>query len=146
MKLNIADAEATGFEVLPKNMYLVVAKSAELKDTRSGDGQYIKVQFEVIDGQHRGRKLWHQFNVKNPNETAVKIGKGQMKKFFLSAGVKQEALADLEESNFVGQTAVASVDIETDSYGERNVIKDFRPERQVTQKPASKEAVTKPGF
>lgn len=117
------------FDTLPEGSYLVVGKAGELKTTKSGDGKYIKVEFEVIDGQYKGRKLWMMFNVQNKNDVAVKIGRAQMKKFFLAAGAKPEHLATLTPESFAGKVATAIVTTEIDSYGEKNIIKDWKTEK-----------------
>jgi hypothetical protein len=126
---NLTDDVVDSFDTLPEGSYLVVAKAGELKSTKAGDGKYIKVELEVIDGQYKGRKLWNMFNVQNPNEVAVKIGRAQMKKFFLAAGAKPEHLANLTPESFAGKVVVAVVTTEIDSYGEKNVIKDWRTEK-----------------
>lgn len=118
--------EQSSFEPIPKGDYLVVAKAGELKATKDGTGKYCKVEFEVLEGDFKGRKLWMNFNVQNANPKAVEIALSQMKSFFLAAGAKESSIATLTPDSFAGQSATAVVDLQSDSYGEKNVIKGFK--------------------
>ena len=142
---NLTDVKETGdFSVLPKGEYLVICRESELKDTKAGDGKYIKVMFEIVSQEYNGRKLWHNFNVVNPNDMAQKIGLGQLKSFLLSSGVKPEQLNSVKPHNLVGQGCVVKVTTKTDSYGEKNEITSFKPEEKASvPAPAAKK---KPSF
>jgi hypothetical protein len=73
------------FETIPAGKYLCSTTNAEIKDTASGTGQYIKVEFTVKHGTHEGRKIWTNFNVKNNNPKAVEIGLSQLKTMLVAA-------------------------------------------------------------
>ena len=38
---------------------------------RSGNGQYVQLEFEVTSGEHKGRRLWGHYNVENTNSEVV---------------------------------------------------------------------------
>jgi hypothetical protein len=63
--------------------YTVVCDEAELKDTKSGTGKYVKCRFTVEDS---GLKLFHMFNVRNSNPKAEQIGQAQLKQFATFGG------------------------------------------------------------
>jgi len=65
------------FEPLPAGDYLCVITNSEMKPTKKGDGQYLEVQLEVLDGPHKGRRLFDRFNLQNPNPQAVEIARRQ---------------------------------------------------------------------
>lgn len=71
-------SERGDFEVMPEGEYVLKATDAELKDTKKGDGNYLSVTFEVVKGQHTGRKVWQNFNLNNPSEKAQSIGREQV--------------------------------------------------------------------
>ena len=73
----------------------------------------------------KGRKLWVNFNIKNPNPEAVEIGLGQLKHFMRVAGLQNpEVLADVRD--LVGHTTVAGVKVKQSAqYGESNEVKSF---------------------
>lgn len=68
--------------LLPDGKYTVVCSDAVLKDTKAGNGQYIAATFTIKGGTHKGQQIRENYNVENPNPTAVKIGKELMKSFF----------------------------------------------------------------
>jgi len=74
-----------GFEPLPAGWYQVMIDSAAVKSTQSG-GSRIAVQLAVV-GQKR--KLFCNFNTVNENPEAVRIGKGQFKRFCKAAGITE---------------------------------------------------------
>ena len=135
--------ESRSFGVIPKGEYLVSAKAGELKATKTGDGSYVKVEFVILEGDYADRKLWMNFNVANPNPKAVEIGMGQLKGFFKCAGLTDAQMKSLKPESFAGQCAIAVVDVETDSYGEKNRIKSFKAPAKDVDVVAKKTAAVK---
>ena len=43
------------YEPLPAGWYTAVIHQAELKETAAGDGQYIKVRYDIVGPTHEGR-------------------------------------------------------------------------------------------
>ncbi len=73
---NAADVEpAKAFEVLPQGDYLAIIESTEMKETKAKTGTYIEVVLQIVDGEHKGRKLWERLTWTNPSEKAVTIGR-----------------------------------------------------------------------
>ncbi len=64
---------AVGFEALPAGWYPVQISDAEIRDTKSGTGKYIRLELEVIGDHHAGRKVFARLNIVNPNPTTVQI-------------------------------------------------------------------------
>lgn len=88
---NVETKEAPSSGPLPEGKYHVAITDAQVRETRAGTGQYIKTEFTVMEGDYAKRKLWHNFNIKNPNEQAVEIGLQQIKDMLTAA---QSKLAD----------------------------------------------------
>lgn len=65
-------------KAIPAGNYRAKVFSAELKDTKSGLGKYVKVEFVVEDGDYEGAELVAQYNVVNQNPKAQQIGLGQL--------------------------------------------------------------------
>lgn len=74
-------------DVLPKGRYLAEITDSEMKDTKSGSGQYLQLEFTVIDGEFSGRKQWVRLNLVNTNDTAVRIAKAELSAICHCAGV-----------------------------------------------------------
>ena len=68
--LNNFDARAVEpiaeFEPIPAGKYLTAISTSEMKDTKNGNGSYLELEFAVLEGQYKGRKLWARLNLKNP--------------------------------------------------------------------------------
>ena len=64
---------AAPFELLPPGRYSVQIVQSEMRATRAGNGQYLWLEMDVIEGPHQGRKIWDQLNLVNPNQQTVEI-------------------------------------------------------------------------
>lgn len=76
-----------GFDPIPAGKYLAVVTATEMKPTKNGSGEYLQVELEVIEGPHKGRKLWDRLTLKHPNELTVKIAKGALSAICRAVGV-----------------------------------------------------------
>lgn len=63
---------------LPNGIYKSIITASELKDTQSGNGQYIKLTYQIIDGEYKGRSFWSQHNIRNSNPQAVAIANQEL--------------------------------------------------------------------
>lgn len=68
---------AQEYKPLPEGKYEVVIADSDVKATRSGTGTYIQLEFEVVSGEYKGRKLWGRYNIENSNREAMEIGRSQ---------------------------------------------------------------------
>lgn len=66
-------APATAFEAIPAGNYAAIITESAMKPTKRGDGEYLQLTLQIIDGEHSGRKLFDRLNLNNPNATAVNI-------------------------------------------------------------------------
>ena len=75
------------FEPIPAGKYLAVVTESEMKPTKAGNGQYLQLTFEVLDGPYKGRKLWARLNLDNPNAQAVQIARAELSAVCRAVGV-----------------------------------------------------------
>jgi len=80
---------SASFDPLPADRYQVVLVASDLKDTRSRDGQYLELEFEVTDGPYKGRKLWDRLTLSHPNALTVKIARAKLSALCRACGVMQ---------------------------------------------------------
>lgn len=112
-------------------LYTVQLKNAEERTTKKGDGMYIDSTFEVVEGEHRGRLIFHKFLLEHPSAKAADIGKQQLDKFLKAVGVSDGFSGIDYDSNRIGEAGnrmvVANVKIEkgTNGYKDRNKITSF---------------------
>jgi hypothetical protein len=67
-----------GLNPVPAGKYNVVIAASEVKETKNGNGRFLQLEFEIIDGEYKGRKVWTRINLWNPNKDAVRIAQGDM--------------------------------------------------------------------
>jgi hypothetical protein len=121
---DLTNVEESSFDTLPAGTYNVAVETAEMRDTKSG-GQMIAARLTVTNGEHKGRKLFHNFNVKNANETAQSIGMQQLKSMLVAAGwqsFKFDSVTKLEGIQFAVSTKVEK----SDQYGEQARVVAFK--------------------
>jgi hypothetical protein len=77
---NPSDVPVTekSFEVLPPGWYTASITGAEVKATKSGTGQYLRVEYTISGPSGAGRKVWSNYNVRNENPKAESIGREQL--------------------------------------------------------------------
>ena len=47
---------------------------AEVRDASNGNGTYLLAVFEILEGEHRGRKIFQNVTLQNASQQAVEIG------------------------------------------------------------------------
>ncbi|MDD5697381.1 MAG: DUF669 domain-containing protein [Victivallaceae bacterium] len=65
-------------EPVPAGKYTAVISESEIKPTKSGNGQFLELTFEIVEGEFKGRKVWTRLNIDNPSADAVKIARGNL--------------------------------------------------------------------
>lgn len=79
--------DAPEYGELPDGIYLVAITESGWVTTKDGEGQYLKLTFQVIQEEQKGRLCWLNLNLKNKNEVAVKIARQQLKAICTAVGV-----------------------------------------------------------
>ena len=78
---------SVGFDPIPTGKYIAMITESEMKNTKSGVGQYLQLTFDIIDGKYKGRKLWARLNLNNPNAKTVQIARGELSAICRAIGV-----------------------------------------------------------
>ncbi len=111
------------FGTIPAGWYPVEIESAELKQTKRGDGYYLNIRFNIIGEQYNGRKLFDRINLQNPNQKATEIGQAQLATLAKACGLP--VVKDSDE--LLGKTCEARVKVTQDEqYGEDNEVTTYR--------------------
>lgn len=133
---------ADDFEPIPAGKYVAVITDSETKATKSGNGSYLELTFEVIEGEFKGRKLWARLNLDNPSADAVRIARGQLSSICRSVGVMEPK----DSFSLHNLPLVVAVKQKTDAEGEvRNEIKGYTKRETLSgSKPAQNASATPP--
>lgn len=70
--------ENRSYEPLPRGTYDVEITNAEVKETSSGNGTGLKVEYTVIGPTHAGRKVFQFVNIRHTSAQAEQIGQSQL--------------------------------------------------------------------
>jgi hypothetical protein len=79
----------TPFEPLPAGKYLAAITASEMKPTKRGDGSYVELEFTVLDGPCKDRKVWDRLCINHPNDLTQKIARGSLSAICRAVGVMQ---------------------------------------------------------
>ena len=77
----------SNFDPIPAGWYKAMITESELKQTRNGQGNYLQLTLQVLDGQHAGRHLWERLNLMNPSTAAVEIAQKSLSAICHAIGV-----------------------------------------------------------
>lgn len=75
------------FEALPKGWYKLAITDSSMEPTDKGDGAYLKLEHTVLEGVHKGRKVFNNLNLENPNPQAVEIAQQELAGLCQAVGV-----------------------------------------------------------
>ena len=80
---------STGYDPIPAGKYQAVITESEMKPTRTGNGQYLQLEFEIIEGEYKNRKVWARLNLENANADAVRIARADLSAICRAVNVLQ---------------------------------------------------------
>lgn len=80
-------APSTGFEPIPANWYRASIVASEIKPTRNGDGKYLALQWAILDGPYKERRVFSNLNIENKNAQTVQIAQADLSAICRATGV-----------------------------------------------------------
>lgn len=98
---NIGNFDASAVEpsaprdIIPPGEYKAYIVGSEMKQTRAGTGEYLALDFAIIEGEYEHRHLWANLNLINPNAQAVEIAERDLSAICRAVGRMQ--VSDSEE-------------------------------------------------
>ena len=92
LNFNTEDVEPSGFEPLPEGEYKVILQSADGPiETANKTGSYLKLKFQVIEGEFKNRivfenlNLWRTGNTEK-DKTTIRIAQSRLRDLCLAVG------------------------------------------------------------
>lgn len=111
-------------DALPAGEYIAALIKSDGKTTKDGSGSYIECEFEVMDGQHKGRRFWTNLNLENRNPQAVEIAWRNLNSMKHACG----KLNINDTSELHGIPMRVKLKVKTDAqYGDKNEPQSFAP-------------------
>lgn len=125
-------------EPIPIGNYKMVAKSSEWKDTKDRTGRYLKFEFEVIDGQHKGRKIWANYNLENKSQEAVQIARVELAALCRAVSLPSpNDTAELHNKPFMAKIGIRKG---SGNYGPQNEIQGYEKLNGSASSPAASDS------
>ena len=111
------------FEPLPAGWYTGTISQAELKATKAGNGQYIKLRYDITGPTHQGRVVFANLNIKNANPKAEEIGRQQLGDIMRAIGLAKVTDTD----QLIGGQIDIKLEVKQDAqYGASNEVKSIK--------------------
>jgi hypothetical protein len=63
---------------VPAGTYLAQIIESDVAPLKSGKGTGLKLTFEIIDGQYKGRRIWENLNIQHENDETQRIAQSQL--------------------------------------------------------------------
>jgi hypothetical protein len=115
------------FEVIPAGKYPVLVEKAEVKTTKAGNGHFIALTLQILDGPYKGRKLFDNINIQNASQKAEEIALRTLAALGLAIGL--QAVTDTDQ--LLNQVVIASVKAKDGD----NSVRTYLPVGQQAQAP-----------
>ena len=120
---------------LPEGTYKAVITDSEMRATRAGTGHYLNFTWEITSGEHKGRKVWANYNVDNPNEKAVEIAKRDLASVCTAMG--KDGFADSQDLHFHEIEVLVKVREASNGYPASNEIRGYSAPASSATAPAA---------
>lgn len=109
--VELTDRPTGNFEKLPDGDYEMIVTKSSTKPTKAGNGHYLELEFQVISGEHSGRRHWERLNLDNPSAQTVKIAQEQLARLCLAMGLDDvQDSEELHDRAFIAEIGTDSKD------------------------------------
>ena len=127
------------FEPIPAGWYKVMITASEFKETKRGDGEYLQLRLDIIDGEYENRVLFDRLNLRNHNQSTVDIANRALSAICHAVGVLQPE--DSQELHDIPLEAKITIKPARDGFEAANEVRGYRAINN--EKPATKPTVNR---
>ncbi|MCH9712523.1 MAG: DUF669 domain-containing protein [Proteobacteria bacterium] len=111
-------------ELMPAGEYTAAIVSSEMMASKNNsNNHYLKLKFQIIDGEQKGRVIFSNLNLINSNETAVSIAQRDLSAICHAVGVLN--IQDSEELHDKPLNIKIGIKPAQDGYDAQNEIKGY---------------------
>ena len=111
------------FSPLPVGNYTVVITQSEMKPTKTGNGQYLQLSLQVVEGEYKNRLIFDRLNIYNANEVAQQIAQKALSSICRAVGVMHPK--DSEELHDKPFSVKIGIRPASGAYGESNIVRGY---------------------
>lgn len=126
---NLSEMDATS--TIPEGSYLLSITEASIEQTKSGNGEYLKIKCQVLGPASAGYVIYQNINIVNASVDAEKIGRRELARLMQAVGI--QTLTDTDQ--LLGATFVGKVKVqpESDGFDASNYISGYKKAENVAQ-------------
>ena len=128
------------FSPIPAGEYPAVITESEIKVTKDGQGQYLKLKIEIIEGEFQGRLIFTNLNLWNQNPKAAEIARRELAT--IAAATGKVGASDSAEFHNIPMIVKVAVEPGSGEYGPQNRIKMYSAYGQPAAKTAQPITIT----
>jgi len=115
------------FETFPPGWYPAQIVENSVEHARNGNGMYLLAVFEILSGDHRGRKIYQNITLQNASQQAVEIGQRLLADIYTAVGITAPT-KDISVMLFKPVMARVGIKVDKDGvYPDRNCVTQVRP-------------------
>lgn len=124
ISINDIPVSTNDYSPIPAGEYVANIKDAELKVTKDGTGQYIKLKLQIVAPTNAGRVIFSNLNIQNKSEKAEQIGRQQFGEVMRALGLN--TVQDTDQ--LIGGTIGIKVSIREaqNGYEAQNEVKGYK--------------------
>lgn len=126
---NLGGYDATGGQTMedrsaiPAGTYPAALVKSERKEAKANNGNaYINCEFEITDGDQKGRRFWTLLNLWNTNSQAVEIAQRELNSIMHACGKLN--VDDTEELHGIPMSVTLKVKSDQ-QYGDKNEVTKY---------------------
>jgi len=121
------------YSPLPAGEYEAVIGKSEWRVPKSGSGQYLAMEIDIISGNYQGRKLFENLNLEHHSEETVRIAREQLSAICRAVGRMQ--IENTDELHDIPFTVKVSIRPRRDTGEMENRIVDVKARSTGTPAP-----------
>ena len=80
---------SSSFDAIPAGKYLAVITHSDKITTKDNKGHFLLLEFEIVEGDYKNRKLWSRLNIDNKNPETVRIANADLAAICRAVNVMQ---------------------------------------------------------
>ena len=138
--LNLSDEQYVddreGFELLPAGEYKAHIIKSSADTNKKETGIILTLEFDILEGQYKGRKIWDRLNIQHENSQAEEIGRRQLRKLVEILGLPL-TLDDSEKLHFKPVIVVLKVEKRKDNGQDANRVSYYKSVNAATSAPTA---------
>lgn len=122
------------FDIVPAGEYTTIIEASDYTPNKQGTGMILKLTYQIIDGEFKGRKIFENLNLQNENAQAAQISQRALNSICLAVGVQHVQ----DSAQLHGIPLILDVSVKEDAtYGKQNRIKKHIPVSGQASAPAT---------